>query len=144
VQLYRSINVKDCQGTLIYLYSQFIGQAFTSFEGDLNKLNLLDIPDVIYTESIGLKRQTISPILDFAIIPITTKTIPLLKSKISAPKLFGKHGEIIHVQMAINDKVIFSACDNFHKDCTVVSKIIPDNILIEMKKIGLIREYESA
>ena len=88
-----------------------------------------------------LKRQTSSPELDFIVVPINERTVGMLKRQLSARGVMGKDGVVIHTQIQASDEMIFSACDNFHKDCTVTSKSVPEDFLASLKSHGLLRSY---
>jgi hypothetical protein len=136
---YRSISVRDCQGALWALYQEFDGQAQASFEGDLSALHLYDIPGSSNQETSALKRQTTEPELDFCIVPITVEITVMLKARLSKPGVLGRNGSVIHTQLAVEEELVFSACDNFHDECTVVSPSVSEELLISMKANGVLR-----
>jgi hypothetical protein len=140
---YRFINVRDCQGALWMFYSAYEGRAQASFEGDLSALRLYEIPGSSGQETALLKRQTIDPQLDFCIVPITAESIVALKSRLSAHGVLGGDGAVIHTQLATAEELIFIACDNFHNDCTVAARSVPEELLKAMKAHGVLREYGS-
>lgn len=141
---YRAIDVRDCQGTLWALYREFQGQSLASFEGDLSELHLAEIQGSSTVETKALKRQTTTPEMDFCVVPINASTISLLKTLLSSKGLLGHDGKIIHTQLQVGDDLIFSACDNFHNECTVVSKSVPEELLISLAQQGLLRSYSAS
>ena len=141
MQKYYQLEVRDCQGVLWAFYLRYEGRASASFEGDLTGLGLGEIPGASLVESNALKRQTSSPELDFYVVPIDGRTIKTLKEKLSNPGLLGRNGRIIHTLLAVGGELIFSACDNFHDDCTVASCAVPEEFLAELKSNGVLRSY---
>lgn len=140
---YRAVDVRDCQGTLWALYREFQGQSLASFEGDLSELHLSQIPGYSMVETKALKRQTTLPELDFCVVPINASTVSLLKTMLSSRGLLGHDGKIIHTQLQVGDELIFSACDNFHNECTVMSTRVPEEFLLSLTRQGLLRRYDT-
>ena len=138
---YRRLEVRDCQGTLWAFYRQYEGRAKASFEGDLSGLNLHELNGVSNAEIGPLKRQTFEPTLDFMVVPIDHDTVHLLKKRLSAPGVLGRNGSVVHTQIAVDDDLVFVACDNFHDDCTVASLSVPEPFLKDMQSRGLLRAY---
>ena len=140
---YRAVDVRDCQGTLWALYRAFEGRAVASFEGDLSELCLSEIPGASGDETGALKRQTLEPELDFCVVPIDAETVHFLKAALSAKGLLGGDGKVVHTQLEVEGELIFSACDNFHSECTVVSPRVPEEFLSSLKRQGLLRSYSA-
>jgi hypothetical protein len=138
---YRRLKVRDCQGTLWAFYRQYEGQAVASFEGDLSNLKLEELPGATTQETDTLRRQTIQPELDFIVVPINQETIRELKCRLSTHGVLGRHGAVIHTQLAVRNELILIACDNFHDDCTTVSMAVPESFLKRMQSHGLLRTY---
>jgi hypothetical protein len=141
---HRPLHVRDCQGTLWAFYRHYKGQAWASFEGDLSSLKLDELPGSTTQETCALKRQTISPTMDFIVVPITDSTIDMLKLRLSARGTLGRNGSVIHTQIAVGDDLLLSACDNFHDDATGASLSVPEHFLLEIKNLGLLRAYGAA
>lgn len=141
---YRAIDVKDCQGTLWALYREFQDQALASFEGDLSGLHLSELQASSMHETMALKRQTSMPEMDFCVVPINSGTVGQLKTVLSSKGLPGHDGRIIHTQLQVKDELIFSACDNFHNECTVMSTSVPEEFLMSLIQQGLLRSYSAS
>lgn len=141
---YRPIQVRDCQGALWAFYRQYEGLALASFEGDLSSIDFNVISGSSDKETSALKRQTLSPDLDFVVVPITSENIVALKSLLSKPGVLGKDGTVIHTQIEVGGETIFSACDNFHDDCTVTSRNVPKAFLEQLKQVGVLRGYSDS
>ena len=58
--------------------------------------------------------------------------------------MLGRHGAIIHTQIAAEDDLVLVACDNFHDECTVASMSVPEPFLQNMQRHGLLRAYSDA
>lgn len=135
----RWIGLRDCQGFLWAMYAAYEGLAFASFEGTLSTLLLHEIRGASNCTTALLTRQTCSPTLDFWVVPINEDTINTLKVKLSHSGILGKDGVVVHTQLATEQQRIFSACDNFHKDCVGVSTSVPLSLLEEMLRTGVLK-----
>lgn len=138
---FRRLEVRDCQGTLWAFYRQYEGQAVASFEGELSRLRLHVLPGASGQETGALRRQTIEPELDFITVPINRETVHELKKRLSSRGVLGRVGAVIHTQIAVGDDLLFSACDNFHDECTVASVAVAESLLEEMQTHGILRRY---
>ena len=141
---YRPIQVRDCQGALWAFYRKYEGVALASFEGDLSSLDFNPISGSSGQETSALKRQTLLPELDFVVVPVTNENIGALKALLSKPGVLGKDGTVIHTQIEVAGETIFSACDNFHDDCTVTSRSVPKAFLDQLKQVGVLRGYSDS
>jgi len=135
----RWIEVRDCQGFLWAMYAAYKGLAFASFEGALSALHLHEIPGASNSTTALLTRETCSPKMDFWVVPINEDTISTLKVRFSHSGILGKDGVVVHTQLATEQQRIFSACDNFHKDCVGVSTSVPLALLEEMLRTGVLK-----
>lgn len=135
---YRWIAVRDNQGFLWAMYEAYKGLAFASFEGRLSSLRLHEIPGASNCTAPPLTRQTDAPNLDFWVIPINEQTINALKAALSHSGILGEDGVVVHTQLATKQQLIFSACDNFDKDCVRVSESVPLSMLEELLHTGLL------
>jgi hypothetical protein len=141
---FRSVQVRDCQGTLWAFYHRYEGQATASFEGDLSGLKLHEVNGASTTETDFLCRQTLAPELDFVTVPINHESIRQLKMRLSSNGVLGSSGSINHTQLEVGGKLLFVACDNFHDECTVVSPEVPEAFLKELQDRGLLCAYGDA
>lgn len=136
---YRWIAVRDCQGFLWAMYAAYKGVAFASFEGRLSSLRLHEIAGASNCPTGTLVRETDSPTLDFWAIPINEETIKVLKARLSSSGMLGQDGAVVHTQLATEQQLIFSACDNFDEDCVRVSRIVPLPLLEELLHAGVLK-----
>jgi hypothetical protein len=121
------------------MYAGYKGLAFASFEGTLSSLLLHEIPGASDCTTALLGRETTTPTLDFWVVPINEDTINALKVRLSHSGILGKDGVVVHTQLATEQQLIFSACDNFDKDCVRVSTSVPLPLLEEMFQTGVLR-----
>jgi hypothetical protein len=128
---YRWIAVRDYQGFLWTMYEAYEDLTFASFEGRLSSLRLHEIPGASNCTVAPLTRQTDAPKLDFWVIPINEQTINALKATLSHSGILGEDGFVVHTQLATEQQLIFSACDNFDEDCVRVSRSVPLSLLEE-------------
>ena len=135
---HRWIAVRDCQGFVWALYAEYEGDSLASFEGNLSGLNLNEIPGASTCETASLRRQD-GPKSDFWVIPVTRATAEDLKKRLSVAGALGKHGSVVHTQLATARQLIFSACDNFHDECVRVSMSVPIPLLEKLLSNGVLK-----
>jgi hypothetical protein len=136
----RVLHVHDCRATLWAICREFVGSGSISFEGDLNRFALEDLPGSSHDETVALKRQTQWPALDFVVLPITLHHLTALQSRIEEEDLLGWEGAITHVQVENDGQLALSACDNFHDDATVAfTPPVSEILLAQLKADGVLR-----
>lgn len=138
-ETFRWISVRDCQTFLWAMYAAYEGVAVASFEGRLSSLHLHEVPGASNCVTSALTREDDRSGSDFWSVPINEETIKALNTKLSLPRILGKDGVVVHTQLATEEQLIFSACDNFHKDCVRVWTIVPTSLLEELERKGVIR-----
>lgn len=121
------------------MYAAYEGVAFASFEGTLTSLQLHEVPGASNSVTAALTREDKEQISDFWTVPINERTIKALKKKLSMPRTLGKDGVVVHTQLATEEQLISSACDNFHNECVRVWTIVPLPLLEELQRKGVIR-----
>ena len=132
------IDTRDKTGLLIAMMREFSGDSHISFEGTLEKLELGNIEGASTEETKVLKRQTITPQLDFVVVPLNKNTIQEIWKELSE-KDHLLHEGIIHVQIENEGNLVFGGYDNFHRDCVVAYPGVPEKLLKELKLNGVIR-----
>lgn len=138
------VDTRDKPGLLWAFLRHFATDSRVSFEGDLDRLALADLPGASTSETPVLQRHTVEPIQDFVTIPITGDTIHILEERLSAPGLFQQGGAVEHVQVEHAGHLVLGAYDNFHKDCVVAYEPTPESLLEQLKASGVIRSYDVA
>ena len=138
------IDTRDKPGLLWAFLDHFVGDSRVSFEGDLGRLGLAELPGASTSESPVLRRTTIYPRQDFVVIPVTGETLSLLHRRLSGPGLFPDGGALVHVQLEHAGRIVLGAYDNFHKDCVVASDPAPESLLERLRESGVIRSYAPA
>jgi len=133
------IHVHDCCATLWGICRQFVGSGVVSFEGDLKRFGLQELPGSSAQETDAIKRQTQWPEMDFVVVPITSDNLVALQSKIEERDLLGWEGSITHVHIEAGGQLALAACDNFHEDATAVSVLVPDSVLAQLQFTGAVR-----
>jgi hypothetical protein len=137
---YRWIAVRDCQAFLWAMYVAYKGLAFASFEGKLLSLRLHEIPGASNCAMAPLTRETDAPTLDYWVVPINEETINALKARLSHSGILGEDGVVVHTQLGTEEQLIFSACDNFDKDCVRVSTSVPQSLFEELLHKGVLKQ----
>ncbi len=133
---------RDKPGLLIAMMRALTGHAYISFEGNLSRCDfglLLPINDgLIY----GLRRVTPYPCIDFVVLPLEPDTIrPILDQVLPGARVVH---DIIHIQIAKHGRREFGAYDNFHPDCIVCGPLIPQSLLDNLQRRGVLRTYMAA
>ena len=137
------IDPRDKPGLLLAMMKQFMNSGHISFEGSLGALTFCTWQTSSSEETDTLKRNTMSPRLDFVVVPLTEQTVPAIWRELSDKDHLVREG-IIHVQIESQGKLVFGGYDNFHRDCTVVSADVPVELLETLKENGVIRSYRSS
>ena len=134
------IDPRDKPGLLLAMMKEFANQSHISFEGSLDELAFCNWHNVSTEETDTLKRQTISPELDFVVIQLTDSAIHDIWKELSE-KDHLVHEGIIHVQIESNGKLVFGGYDNFHRDCTVAYPGVSIALLETLTEKGVIRGF---
>lgn len=119
---------------------EFVNSSHISFEGSLTNLEFYNWPIASYVETPTLKRQTVSPELDFVVIPLTAQTLSDIWKELSKKDHLVREG-IIHVQIESNGKLAFGGYDNFDPECTVAYFGVSTELLEGLKGKGVIPDY---
>jgi hypothetical protein len=126
--------VRNKNAFLIAVMEELAGNAEISFEGDLGNLQLKELPGASNTETTALKRNTLWPKRDFAILPLELSTI---KSTILA--YGGTVPRVIeHIQIAKAGKLEFGAYDNLHPHAIAIGEALSDEFIESLAAKGLI------
>jgi hypothetical protein len=134
------IDVRDKPNVLWSFLGHFVGSAAVSFEGDLKNLALDTFPGATSMPTGALRRQSIDPILDFSVLPISEQSIRFLKRSFDRSGIFDNSGALIHTQIA-QDQLVFGAYDNFHRECVFALPPTPESLLVELKERGFVRNF---
>ena len=104
---------------LLFFMYELAGSAHISLEGSLPHA-LLEFPGASFIETEILKRATLWPAQDFAILPLEPTVVPDIVRAIGGtiPR------SILHVQIEKDGKLAFAAYDNFHPECIVLGEAI--------------------
>src|SRR5262245_43183850 len=139
--VYHWPDVRDKPAFLHRLMVEFAGEAHVSLEGDLSSCRFPDELVVARDETSVLKRGTLVPRQDFAVLRLTPETIePIFEQVMTA----GLRRAIIHVQIERNGTLELGAYDNFHPECVVTGPGVSPELLDELMKKHVLREFERA
>jgi hypothetical protein len=132
--------VRDKSRFLIALMAELAGNAHISFEGNLSKLSLHDLPGASTEETPILKRNTTSPRLDFVVLPLEPTNIPQIV------KAFGGTlpKAIIHIQIEKSGQHAVGLYDNFHPDSIFLSPEIPEEFIQALTVQGSIAPWSGS
>ena len=137
------IDARDQPG-LLWAVLRAVGEsAHVALEGDLQNTGLLGLPHASFDETETLRRQTLVPRLDFVVLPTAIAVVTELKSRLSAPGLFGQGGALIHVQIEQRGDLVFIACDNFHESSTWLQLPQGHDLLQMLTESGIVRSFNA-
>jgi hypothetical protein len=137
------LDVRDAPGTFWAFCRHFAGCAMASFEGSLSRFDLLSIPGANAIGTATLYHHDLNgyPATEFVIVPLTTDSIAGLKHRLHGPHVFGRHGDIRRAEIGDGGGLLFSACDNFHRECVRACDQVPTGLLDTLVASGVIRAY---
>jgi hypothetical protein len=138
------LDTRNKPGLLWAILGHYVGDCRASFEGNLQRLGILQLPGAAHDESDVLVRHTRWPRQDFVILPISPETLSTLKRSLSVPGVFNDGGAISHVQVEHQGRRVLGAYDNFHRHCVVAFEPLPMALLNELVSIGILRSYQQA
>jgi hypothetical protein len=135
------LNVRDKPGFLRRMMVEFAGNSHMSIEGDLSRCRFDN--DVILTsdETAILKRNTIAPRQDFAVLRLTQETVDQIYKQVLAA---GLKRAIIHVQIERHGVRQLGAYDHFHDECVVTGPGVSPGLLAELKDTKVLRDFRAA
>ena len=110
---------------LLALMEQLEGNAHVSFEGNLRSVRLSSYPGVSFEPTSALKRNTLWPKQDFAVIPLERSSSKEIYAELGGvvPKV------VLHVQIEKNGLLEFGAYDNFHPECLFFGNAVTCELL---------------
>jgi len=115
-----------------------------SFEGHLGHTELMKLEGARFEETAVLRRGTISPVLDFVVLPLTPASLPLIEKAVVSRIAFRSSRGIIHVQIETRGEMAFAAYDQFHAECVVAYSPVPVALLAELVETHVLHSYEAA
>jgi hypothetical protein len=108
------------------------------FEGYLAETELLKLSDATFDETPILKRGTVSPRLDFIVLPLNHESFPSIEKAITSKIPFKNSKGIIHVQVERDGELAFAAFDSF-QHCTVRRTAVSQAFLDELGEKQILR-----
>jgi hypothetical protein len=108
-----------------------------SFEGELGACDWSEVTGVEREPSAAHKRNTMSPVQDFIIVPLSPASVETLKRKI--PPHVGLHAKVAHILISRGDKPVFWSYDWFHEGGCGTDDAFDERILPKLREGGVIR-----
>jgi hypothetical protein len=140
-EIYR-LDTRDRPGLLFAMMRVCVADdSKISFEGRLSQTGFAHLEGVTESENAVLKRATLQPKLDFFVLPLIPKSLPVITKAIASKIAFGGRG-IIHVQIVRAGKMVFAAYDGFDRDGVVAYSQVPREFLDELTAIKVLRSYK--
>lgn len=138
----RLVEVKRKAAFLKAMIDYLSDGAQLSLEGNLSEFRaeLGEIPGVGWGETAELRRQTLTPQLDFVVLPLGPETTERILRRI-VPRI-GVVRQVVHIQIAQDGALQFAAYDNFALDCVLVGPAVTDEFLQGLVEQGLARDFE--
>jgi hypothetical protein len=133
-----SVNVRDKPAFLRRLMIELAGNAHISLEGDLSRCKIGDGVVVTREETAILKRNTLAPIQDFAVLRLVPETVAMIFKQVMAA---GLNRAIVHVQIERDGVLELAAYDHFDPECVVTGPSISPALLCELKNTNVLREF---
>jgi hypothetical protein len=103
-----------------------------TFEGDISQINWSEFPDA---KRPFLKRN------DEVTIPITAATREAICRSI-LPRI-GLRQRVAHVVVSVGSDRVFASYDWFGEGMTVIESDDQEQLLAELERLGLVKEWES-
>jgi hypothetical protein len=136
-----SLLPNDKARLLIAIMRHFRGDgSFISLEGTLSSFQAGALDNSIATETAELKRNTVSPVLDFVVAPLSAHNVEVVSRAVLKKDLLSEGDGVIHVQIASAGRLVFGAYDNFHPDCVFVAGIDAPRLTV-MKEENLLTAF---
>ena len=111
-----------------------------SLEGDLSRFDAHLVSGASSEPSELLARNTIAPVLDFVILPITAATLDTVCQQV-LPQVGLKH-RVVHVQVASEGCLVFGAYDHFHRESVWIAVGIGEACITTLLDNGVVGWYQ--
>jgi|RhiMetdeSRZDD1v2_1073273.scaffolds.fasta_scaffold386440_3 hypothetical protein len=133
------IVARDEARLLMAMMRALAGSAHVSFEGDLSRCEFPLELGPQANETPTLKRQTLIPQLDFAVLPLEAQSVQSILDVVLPNRRFMN--DIIHIQIEKNGRLEFASYDNFHPECIVGFLGVSTDFLNTLREKGVIRSW---
>jgi hypothetical protein len=111
--------------------------AKVSFEGDLEFMHEGGIGGSV-AETRSLRRQTIEPLRDFVVVPLSQHNLDIL---VSLCGRIGVRTRVHHVQIEASGVLVFGAYDNFDPSGVWVTTRFSETTLMRLQRDQVIESY---
>jgi hypothetical protein len=138
------VNRLDVRKKLEFLHQlmlELAGNSRISLEGDLAECRVASDLIVTHDETATLKRNTISPKLDFVVLHLEPETVERVLKTI---KTAGLKRTIVHVQIEQNGVLELGAYDNFSPGSVVTGPGVSPTLLSKLKNMKLLVDFKPA
>jgi hypothetical protein len=120
---------------------ELAGDASMSLEGDLQRCNFKDRIVISRDETDLLRRNTITPKLDFIVLSLIPETVDEIFNQIIKA---GLDRAIVHVQIGRDGVIELAAYDNMHPECVVTGPGVDFQLLEDLRTKNVIRSFAIA
>lgn len=140
MQTFYLIDVKEKVAFLKAIFLKYhFEKIFLSLEGDFQSLDFIE--NISTLETSILQRQTLSPVLDFVIFPLSKQNVQKFCHDSILNPLFLEE-KIIHLQIEYDEKLLLGAYDYFHPESTILSTLVSNDFLNLLKDQKIIENYK--
>ena len=126
----------DGPGLLVAVMKALAGGARISFEGDLSRCRLSELPLATSAETPVLERSTLWPRQDFVVLPLEPDIIqPILDRVLPENRVLS---DVRHIQIEKGGLLQFGSYDSFSPGCLCCGPAVPIGILDELRLKGIL------
>jgi hypothetical protein len=135
IKYWIDIDPNQSAGLLSAVARELAGSAFISLEGYMSECEPLTLPGLTTAETELLRRKTITPLLDFVVIPLEITTVDqTLERILSDPCLMDA---VVHIEIAKDGQIEFAAYDHFSP--TFCGAGVPRGLLDGLVQSGVVK-----
>ena len=127
--------VRDKRRLLLAMMELLAGDARISFEGHLDQLGLLSISGASREPTVALNRCTVSPKLDFIVVPLE----PSMSETVISAMGRDVPATVIHIQIEKGGILQFGAYDNFDPECMFFGSAVKQDLIAWLVSEGILR-----
>jgi hypothetical protein len=138
-KVYR-LKVTNKMSLIVAIMDKFCGNSQLSLEGDLSQCDFHTIQGATDQESTTLKRNTISPLQDVIVFPLTPVNVINFHNTI-LPHI-GISSRVYHIQVEQSGRLVFGSYDQFSPQCIWIDASVSEKFILEIINNKTASAYE--